>query len=485
MNRRSFLRTVGAGIVGIGIAEQADTAPETRPNILWIVAEDMSCHFGYQGENLIKTPHVDQLAAEGANFRRAYITAPVCSPSRSAMISGMYQTSIGGHHHRSSRGTAKIYLPEHVKLIPQLFREAGYYVCNVAGSNWDKQGKTDYNFVYPNDLYDHPDWNRRKRGQPFFAQIQLHGGKDRGAKVANPVSPSDVTLPPYYPDDPLIREDWARYLNSVIHVDDQIGETMARLRNEGVEDNTVVVFITDHGISHARGKQFCYEEGVHIPFLVWAPKQIPAGTVRDDLVAHIDMAATSLYFAGIPIPEYMESRPLFGPQARPRDYVVSARDRCDETVDRIRGVRKGDHRYIRNFYPKRPYLQPCAYKDNKDILKRIRELHKKGKLNEVQELLMAESRPPEELYDLRSDPYQIHNLADNPAYKETLVDLRTTLETWIKETDDQGQYPEPDARYDSDMKVYVDGQKRNGRTAYAEEVEANIRLMKQWQAEGK
>jgi arylsulfatase A-like enzyme len=490
LNRRSFLYSAAAG-AAMAAAKSARGDADRRPNILWLIIEDTSCHFGYQGERLVRTPHVDRLAAEGANFRNAYVTAPVCSASRSALITGMYQTTIGAHNHRSSRGTVTHRLPDNVRPVPELFREAGYYTCNRGESHPDRPGKTDYNFEFDSGLYDGTDWSGRAPGQPFFAQIQLHGGKygqsanGRQAVVPDPVSPSAVTLPPYYPEHPIFREDWAQYLNTVMHADEQVGKIMQRLRDEGLADNTVVFFLSDHGVSHVRGKQFCYEEGLHVPFLVWAPGRVPAGTVRDDFIAHIDLAATSLYFGGIAIPSHLEARPLFGPEARPRDYVVSARDRCDETVDRIRSVRKGSFKYIRNFHPQRPYLQPCRYKDAKLILKTIRELHAAGKLNPVQSLIMAATRPPEELYDLTSDPWEVHNLAEDVSRQNVLSELRGILDAWIRETGDRGQYPESAAMYDSDMKVYVDGMRKGGQAEQAAILEANIRIMKQWEAEGK
>ena len=480
MRRRAFLTGTGVGALSLVLGRRAMAQGGTRPNIVWIVAEDMSCHFSYQGEKTIATPNVDRLAAEGDVFDRAYITCPVCSPSRSAMITGMYQTSINAHNHRSFRGEIKQDLPDPVRTVPELFKNAGYYVCNGAGVEARRPGKTDYNFNYAPDLYDGPAWSGRAPDQPFFTQFQLHGGKNRRAKVPNPVDPADVTLPPHYPDDPIIREDWAQYLNSVLYVDQEVGEIMQRLEDEGLADNTVVIFITDHGISHARGKQFCYEEGVHIPFIVWAPGRVPGGTVRDDFVAHIDMAATSLYFAGIPIPDWMEARTLYGVEAQPRDYVISARDRCDETVERIRSVRKGDFSYIRNFYPQRPHLQPNRYKDNKPILKRLRELHDNGELEgHPAERLYTVPRPKEEVYDLKADPWELTNLAEDPAHADTLVEMRGILGAWITETGDRGQTPEPEAVYDSDMAVYLASRKNSA------ELRGNIAQMKAWAAEGK
>jgi arylsulfatase A-like enzyme len=470
-----------------------------KPNILWIIVEDMSCDFGYQGQDLVGTPHVDRLAQEGAVFTNAYVTAPVCSASRSALITGMYQTSIGAHHHRSSRGKLKHALPSHVKLIPTFFRAAGYYTCNggFSGNRPDRTtqgGKTDYNFVYDNkSLYQARDWSQRKPGQPFFAQIHLRGGKLRNvpkwyeeveAGLAKLVTADQVSLPPYYPKDPVFERDWAEYLNSVQYTDKEVGFILKRLQQEDLLRNTIIFFITDHGISQARGKQFLYDEGAKIPFIIWAPKHIKPGTLRREMTAHIDVAATSLYFAGIDIPDAMQARPLFGPQAQPREYVVVARDRCDETVDRIRSVRQGTFKYIRNFYPQRPYLQPCAYKDQNPFMEALRQLHAENRLDPSQLLHMAQTRPEEELYDLSRDPWEVHSLAGNPEYQDTLRAMRSILADWEIETDDRGRFPEPASMYDSDMKVYVDQMKKK-KPDHAARIEANIRQMKLWAEQGK
>ncbi|QEG43703.1 sulfatase family protein [Roseimaritima ulvae] len=473
-----------------------------RPNIVWIVVDDMSSHFGYQGEPLARTPNVDQLAREGVVFSQAYATAPVCSTFRSALITGIYQTSIGAHHHRSSRGEHKIALPGQVKTVPEMFRAAGYYTTNAdaSGGRW---GKEDYNFIYNrSQLYDGFDYRDRKQDQPFFAQFQLRGGKlrnvDKWYEEAKSglngqlVDRSQVKLPPYYPNHPVIREDWAQYLDAVNYTDVEVGRILERLRADGVLDNTIVFFLTDHGISHARGKQFLYEEGILIPFVVWAPPGVELesaksteGVERDDLIAHIDLAATSLQLAGVQVPDWMEGRPLFGDRAKARNFVVSARDRCDETVDRIRSVRAGNFKYIRNDYPQRPYLQPCAYKDAKPFMPVLREWFAAGKLNPAQSLHLADSRPREELYDLTSDPWEIHNLAADPAYAQRLASMRATLEAWEVRTNDQGRTPESESVYDSEMAAYLRLGLRKRDPDYAAEVERNIRVMKAWQAAGK
>ena len=465
------------------------------PNILWIVVEDMSSHFGYQGEPLVTTPHIDLLAKQGVVFENAYVTAPVCSASRSAMITGMYQTSIGAHNHRSSRGVEKIYLPEKLKTIPELFKEAGYHTSN-SQDRYDKKGKEDYNFDFvSSQLYDGTDWSKRAAGQPFFAQIQLRGGKLRNVpkwqeEVMANLDPSvvvtaeQVNLPPYYPKDPVFLQDWADYLNNVSFTDLQVGKIMERLQKENLLENTVVFLITDHGISQARGKQFLYDEGTKIPFVVWAPKLFEP-QINQDLISHIDMSATSLQLAGIAIPDTMEARPLLGENYTPREFIVSARDRCDETVDHIRSIRKGNFKYIKNYLPNRPYLQPCDYKDLKPWMSVLHQLDQQGELTEIQQLVTAKTRPTEELYDLSTDPYEIHNLADNKAYTSNLNALRTLLNKWIQETGDQGMIPESVKNYDSNMEAYLTPFRKRGKMERVKNIEANMALMKQWAKEEK
>jgi arylsulfatase A-like enzyme len=363
------------------------------------------------------------------------------------MVTGMYQTTLGAHNHRSQRtggkggGNRAYYdsfrLP--IKSIPELFREAGYYVTN---SGLNKSGKTDYNFMAP-DLYDPGDWTDRKAGQPFFAQVQLHGGKARGAKVEHPVDPADVTLPPYYPDHEVIRRDWAAYLNSWIKTDNEVGRIVDSLRDAGVLEKTVVFFWTDHGVSHLRGKQFLYDEGILVPLIMRLPGGRRAGTVRRDLVEHIDIAATSLALAGIEIPDHVQGRDLLAEDYTPREFSFAARDRCDETVDIIRCVRTGRWKYIRNFMSHLPHAQPNQYKDGKAIVQTIRKLHKSGELNELQDRVFQAPRPVEELYDLENDPYETVNVAEKPEHQQRLKQFRGALYDWMVQTRDVGLIPEP------------------------------------------
>ena len=486
-------------LVTCGILSASLVSANDRPNIVWIIPDDMSAHFSCYGETAIQTPNVDRLAASGVKFNNAYVTAPVCSTCRSAFITGMYQTSINAHHHRSGRGAQKIHLPDHIKLVPKLFQDAGYHTSITGWPLNGKLGKTDYNFQWDESVYDGNDWSGRDPGQPFFAQIQTQGGKLRGKdasgwdKVQSAAekkfgsrTPDDaVKLPPYYPDHPDVVRDWAAYLDSVRMTDAMVGEVIERLSKEGVLEKTLVVFMTDHGISHARGKQFLYDEGIHVPLVIAGPGAA-SGTVRDDPVEHIDIAALSLAAAGITIPESMQARDILAADYVPRQAVFAARDRCDETVDHIRSVRSRDFKYIRNFLPQRPYLQPCAYKDAKAILIALREYHTAGKLNDIQQSLFRQTRPREELYDVNRDPFEIHNLAADPAYAEQLTDMRVRLDHWMDETDDKGRVAESESMYDSDMKVYIDKLKSpKFDPSRAETLLGNIARMKKWAAEGK
>jgi arylsulfatase A-like enzyme len=486
---KPFLLSLSAWALLFTGFTSAQAPANRKSNILWIVMDDIGAQLPCYGEKSIQTPHIDRLVREGTRFENAFLTCSVCSPSRSAMITGMYQTTIGAHHHRSGRGTEKIHLPPGIEPVPALFQRAGYHTSNAGDPSREKGkgvGKTDYNFEWNPKIYDGHDWSTRKTDQPFFAQIQLWGGKCRNDKgqwyrnvapkaLGTLTNPSQITLPPYYPNDAVLLEDWAQYLDCIRFCDKQIGDILQRLEQEGILEQTYIILMGDNGISHARGKQFLYDEGIRTPFIVRGPG-IAKGVVRRDLIEHIDMAATSLAWAGLPVPAWMQGRDVFAKDYKPRDAVFAARDRCDETVDRIRSVRTEQFKYIRNFYPLRPLLQPNDYKDNKPVLKKIRELHELGKLSaEQSSLLLSPTRPKEELYDVNADPFERNNLAEDPAHQATLVAMRARLDQWIVDTRDRG--PEPESMYDSDMKVYL--QRPNPA------VERNIQLMKTWAKEGK
>jgi len=427
------------------------SAGDERPNILWIVGEDASPHLGCYGETAVRTPHLDTLARNGVRFANAFVTCPVCSPSRTAMVTGTYQTSLGAHNHRSQRASPQggstafhdsYRLPAGVKLVPQLFKEAGYFTSLGSWPPGKGLGKTDYNFIWDESVYDAADWRESPKGKPFFAQVLLRGGKNRGAK-RHGIDPAKVTLPPYYPDHPVLRADWADYLNSWMEMDDEVGAILAALEEAGAAERTIVFFWTDHGVSHLRGKQFLYDEGIRVPLIVRFPGKRYHGTVRQDLVLQIDVAATSLAFTGTTVPPQCQGLDLFASDYRPRDMVFAARDRCDETVDLLRCVRTRRYKYIRNFLPHVPHAQPNQYKDGKLIVQTMRELHAAGKLDELQARPFARRRPAEELYDLEKDPFETQNLAATAEAVETLPGLREALDDWMARTRDLGLIPEP------------------------------------------
>lgn len=477
-----------------------------RPNVVWFVVDDMSANFSCYGEKTIQTPNVDQLAKEGLRFTRAYATSSVCSTFRSALITGMYQTTIGAHHHRSGHGTHRITLPDGVRPVPSLFQEAGYYTCIGSGlqeldfrsqpfstSTRSRLGKTDYNFDWDRSIYDSHDWSDRKKEQPFFMQIQLHGGKLRGASIAHyekldeqvkdifgkVTAPNVVDLPPYYPRDPVLLKDWSTYLDTVQITDHHVGLVIKRLRDEQLLDNTLIIFFTDHGISHARGKQFLYDEGTHIPLIVRGPG-VPSGT-RSDLVEHIDIAALSLAAAGIAVPAAMQGQNILSPNYQPKQAVYAARDRCGEAADRIRSVRTENYLYIRNYYPQRPHLMPSNYKDSKLIIKRLRELHEQDALDSLSKrLLFAPTRPAEEFYFYGHDRWQTENLADDPDHADALAWHRLDLDKWIQATGDPG--PETPEVYELETEAQIKSTKNKAsREAYRK----NAELYKRWTREGK
>lgn len=443
VTRRDFLRFCGVGVLSGALYGVHSSAPaKERPNILWIDTEDLSPDLGCYGEKVVDTPNIDRLANEGVIFTNAFVTGPVCSSSRSAVATGMYQTSIGAHNHRSNRDKP---LPKGIEHFSHYLREAGYFVCNGQALSGGRRGKLDYNFKLSfEEAFDGTDWSQRRPGQPFFAEVHFsEAHRTFHHDPDNPIDPDKVEIPPYYPDHPLTRKDWALYLETIQILDRKVGEILKRLEDEGLAENTVVFLWGDHGRAMVRGKQFLYEGGIRIPLIVRWPGRITPGTVRDDLVSTIDLTATWLRIAEVDVPDHMQGMDLFSDETAKREYIFAARDRCDETVDRIRCVRTKRYKYIRNFLPDRPYTQFNAYKKLQyPVLTLMEVLHKQGKLTPEQERFMAPTRPEEELYDLENDPYELNNLADDPRYQDVLRELRGKLEKWIEETGDQGEIPE-------------------------------------------
>lgn len=413
-----------------------------RPNILWLIGEDLGPAFGCYGVTQVKTPNVDRLAADGMRFTRCY-NGHVCSPSRSAFMTGMYATSIGANDHRSNRDGAHP-LPDGVKVLTDWMRGAGYFTANLVklpeACGFKGSGKTDWNFTYDGNPFDSANWADLRTSQPFFAQLNFQE-THRTFHAPPRTDPAKVDLPPYYPDHPVARKDWAEYLDSAIELDRKIGVVLAQLERDGLASNTVVVFFGDNGEAHVRSKQFCYDSSLHVPLVIrWpaafpAPAGFKAGAVDARLVHGIDLAPTMLALAGATKPERMEGRVLFGATREPdREFVFGARDRCDETVMRIRTVRDARYRYIRNFMPEVPLLAANAYKQKQyPVWKLLQEFDTAGKLTPEQAALCAPTRPAEELYDLETDPHEVRNLADSklPEHTAALKRLRAALAEWM------------------------------------------------------
>lgn len=425
-----------------------------HPNILWIYIEDTNPWMSCYGDEIIETPNIDKLAEKGVRFDRAYMTAGVCSPTRSAIITGMYQTSIGAHEHYSSfsmwRGNEmEDWDPNHlgIRTLPEMFKAAGYYTFN--------EGKNHYNFVFTDEtLYDHrnpengfkgakngSEWTGRKEGQPFFGQIQLRGGKKGDSPDV--VKPEEVSVHPYYPDIEIIRNEIAHHYNTILALDEITGNIMTSLEEDNLMDNTVIFFFSDHGCKLPRHKQFIYEGGIRVPLIIAGPG-LPEGKVRQDLVSGIDISATTLALAELEIPDHMQGMNMFADGFH-RDYVIAARDRCDFTIDRIRAVVTERYKYIRNFMTDRSYMQP-NYRSEWPLLKTLGTMYENGELNEVQSRFFSDERPAEELYDLQQDPHETNNLVHS--YKREhamqLAKHRDILYKWIMETDDKGRFPETD-----------------------------------------
>jgi uncharacterized sulfatase len=451
-NRRGFLQQAALASAALALPVLPGCSAKERPNVLWLISEDTSPDWSCYGNQVVRTPNIDRLASQGVRFDNAFATCPVCSPSRSGFMTGMYQTSIGAHQHRTRFRTP---LPDPVRVITEYFRQAGYFTSNGKGTDNTKAGKTDWNFEVEGEAFDGTDWSQREPGQPFFAQYNFsltHRTFQRNPD--HPIDPSDVEIPPYYPDHPITRRDWADYLESLQVLDGQLGAVLQRLEDEGLADNTIVVYFGDHGRPHVRGKQWLYEGGIRVPLIIRWPGHLPAGKVSDDLVSLIDLAPTCLSLIGEEPPEHLQGQNIFDKDISQREAVFSARDRCDGTVDRIRCVRTKQYKYIRNYYPERPYTQFNGYKKQQyPVLTLMQLLARKGELTDEQMNFMAATRPPEELYDLNKDPYELYNLADNNEYSEILAELRDELDQWIEDTGDMGEQPEnpEEQQYSIDM----------------------------------
>ncbi len=416
--------------------KSANQEEQRKPNILWIMLEDWGYQLSCYGEPGINTPNIDQLAAEGARYTNSFCTAPVCSPSRSAMMTGFHQQLIGAAQHRTAAkfGLPKQVLPEGIKPITEHLKGAGYHTALM------KSKKTDLNFLHDEYLFDSRDWKNREEGQPFFAQATFEWThrKWRRDSIA-PISTDDVLVPPYYPQTDLVKRDWANGLEAMQIVDRQVGELLQRLEEEGLADNTIVFLIGDNGRCMPRGKQFLYDGGIQVPIIIRWPGKIEKSSVIEDLASTLDISKTILDIAGV-VPEVpLHGRNLFDGSTQSREFIFASRDKMDSTHDASRAIRSKEFKLIHNLMPERPYLQLNRYKERSyPTLAEMNVLYLKGELNQAQSRFMAAVKPEFELYDMINDPYELNNLADDPEFQEIKNDYLARLNAWRQSVNDEG-----------------------------------------------
>ncbi len=467
LDRRRFLQW--SGITGLAAltARRVQAAEKSeRPNILWISTEDIGLHLGCYGDPHAITPTLDALAAQGVRYTNAFTTAGVCAPNRSGIITGVHSTTLGTHHMRSGgegvRVSHKPELPEQITCFPELLRRAGYYCTN--------NSKEDYQFPAPKSVWDESSdkahWrNRADKDQPFFAVFNFKGTHEGSVnrsgqrherlvrKLTNDQrqDPADMEPPPYHPDTPAVRKEWAEYYELITGLDYWVADILAQLEKDGLAENTIIFFWSDHGQGMPRCKRWIYDSGVHVPLIVYAPEQwrtpdMPEpGTVTDRLVSSLDLGPTVLRLAGIAPPDFMQGKAFLGEGAPPpREYVYAARDRMDERYDTIRMVRGKRFKYIRNYRPFLPYDQYMNSAEKSVTKQELHRLAAEGTLPPGCDWVVQDEKPVEELYDTEADPHEIHNLANDPAHADTLAHMRRVHEQWILETNDLGLIPEPE-----------------------------------------
>jgi len=423
--------------------------PEELPNILWLVSEDNSPFLGCYGDEFATTPNLDKLATEGFLYTHAYANAPVCAPARNTILTGVYACSNGNQHMRSYYPKSDI-----VKTYPEYLREAGYYCTN--------NSKTDYNTnnVDQNMIWDQCDkkahWKNRPKGKPFFAVFNSNISHESCIHKSIPNdklrhSPDEVPIPPHHPATPGMKHDWAQYYDKVEDMDTQIGKWLKELDDAGLAKNTIVFYYGDHGGVLARSKRYVYETGTRVPFIVRIPKKYKylfpeeeIGSEVNRLVSFVDLVPTLLSIVGIDIPDYLQGNAFLGKQkTEDPKYAYMFRGRMDERYDMCRAVRDQKYRYIRNYMPYRIYGQRLEYLFRAPSIRSWKEAYEKGECNKAQSAFW-EPKPVEELYDTENDPWEINNLANDPAYRYALQRMRTANKDWVTRINDTGFIPEAD-----------------------------------------
>jgi len=428
-------------------------------NILWLTVEDMSPHLNCYGDSTIATPNIDRLAKEGVRFTNAYGTYGVCAPNRHTIITGMYPTSTGAMAMRTWKRTSALSMisdpellnipvyeatpPAGVKCFSEYLRAAGYYCTN--------NSKTDYQFRTPITAWDENSedahWrNRPDKDMPFFAVFNNTVPHESGTfsrRSPRVTDLSKIEVPPYYPDVPEVREDMAKHYDNIYAMDQWVGEILDQLEEDGMLDNTIIFFYSDHGDGLPRAKRWVYDSGIKVPLIVRWPDGKGAGTVNDELVSFIDFAPTTLSLANLDVPGYMEGQVFLGEaKAAPRQYIYAFRDRMDPAPETIRAVRDKRYKYVRNYRPDLPYIGFIPYRDQAQMMQKILQLKEEGKLGPDQWQFWAEKKPMEELYDTENDPHEIHNLAAAPEHFEKLAELRQAQADFVAKHGDLGMMPE-------------------------------------------
>jgi len=422
----------------VTVASFAQEKP--RPNIIWISSEDNGPQLGCYGDSFSTTPNIDQLASKSIRFTQCWSNAPVCAPARTTIITGMWPTSLGAQHMRS-----EVRLPENILLFPQLLRAAGYYCTNNA--------KEDYNVIKTGKVWDDSSnkahWRNRNENQPFFAVFNFqttHESQIRKRPHQARHAASQVVVPPYHPDLPDVRRDWAQYYDKIEEMDQQVGDVLKQLEKDGLTEDTIVVYFGDHGSGMPRSKRWLYQSGLHVPLIVHIPAKYKSlasglateGSSVEELVGFIDLAPTMLSLAGIPVPKTMQGRALLGEQRKEEpEYMVAFRDRMDERYDCSRAIRDHQYLYIRNWIPYRPQGQYLEYMFETPTTLAWKKAFDGGTLNAAQSFFWK-SKPSEELYNLSKDPYQINNLASQKEEQATLDKMRVRLREWTLSTRDLG-----------------------------------------------
>jgi arylsulfatase A-like enzyme len=442
----------------LGAASRPSSAPaEGVPNILWITCEDISLNVRCFGDAYAVTPNIDRLATQGVRYTSAFAPIGVCAPSRSTLILGTFASSAGTQHMRCNGPR-----PDYLRCFTEYLRETGIYCSN--------NDKTDYNFPAPKAAWDDSSkkahWRNRKPGQRFFSVFNIMTShesyirlpEDRYQKITADFTPEErhdpakAPLPPYHPDTPEVRRDWARYADMITAMDKEVGQYLKQLEDDGLADDTIVFYYSDHGAGMPRSKRWLYDSSLIVPMIIRFPEKwkhlAPSapGSATDRLISFVDYGPTVLSMLGIKIPAHMQGKPFLGAAAEPpREYIHGFRDRMDDRIDMLRCVRDARWKYIRNFRADQIWAQHISYMYEMPTMKAWQRLHDEGKLNEVQDRFFR-TKPAEELYDTVADPWEIKNLAADPDHEETLKRLRAELRRWMLEIRDLGFLPEAELR---------------------------------------